>query len=153
MADCPYMASLIEFAEEVRVLQDLPGLNGVITLAGTERDDVDKGVVPQALGVRVGQSCKRRWRCRPWWSMFFDDRLTARRVGIVLGLDWCPTGREVRLPWPVVDLEVAASKGLVESDEMGWLAGWWVPDDPKGEEELVAGHPVRQPPNPFGIGP
>ena len=57
----------------------------------------------------------------------FRDRLTARRVGIVMGLEWTPHPAEVRLPDQVIDLAVSQGVGRVEADEDGNLRGWWVP--------------------------
>jgi hypothetical protein len=66
--------------------------------------------------------------------MRFEDRLTARRIGVVTGQEWIAEPPEVDLPDALIDLAVASHYDLVEPDEWGFVAGWWVPDD---EAELA----------------
>lgn len=125
------MASLMNFVERVRTLQDLP-LLGAIVLRGTEADDPDNCVLAQALGASIG-SVGAGTPDDPAWPILglrVKDRLTARRIGIVMDLGWRGDPPAVALPDAVTDLAVSQSRGCVEADEMGFLRGWWVPADP-----------------------
>ena len=122
------MASLIDFCDRVRVLQDLPTL-GAIALVGTEPDDEDNCVLAKALGCKV-RDCESPNPGVSWHhAMWFADRLTARRVGIIMGLPWRADPPCVKLPDDVADLAVSQHMGCVERDEVGFLRGWWVPDE------------------------
>src|SRR4051794_38163389 len=123
------MASLLDFVERIRTLQDLP-LAGAIVLLGTVPDDPEQCVLAAALGAPVGPvggtgPDDHEWDAALWLS----DRLTARRIGIVMGLEWRADPPAVRLPGDVADLAVSQHRGCVEADEIGFLRGWWVPSD------------------------
>ncbi len=124
------MASLIDFVDRLRILQDLP-TRGVVALSGTEVNDDENCLLARALLCRVGTVVGKCTTLDPdWpWAMRFSDRLLTRRVGIIMGLEWLPTPRAVRLPDAVADLGVAQHNGWVEADDLGLLSGWWVPAD------------------------
>jgi hypothetical protein len=118
------MASLVDFINRVRTLQDLPKLLAV-PVAGTERDDDEKCILASALDVQVCSDEERNE-----WVMRFSDRRLARRVGIVMGLPWRLDPPEVTLPDPLIDLCVSEHFGFIEADEIGFLKCWWVPQGP-----------------------
>lgn len=126
--DSRYMASLLDFINRVRTLQDLPA-HPAVSLADTEPDDEEKCVLGHALGVPVGGSDAKGRDDK--LVMRFNERLVARRVGIVMGLSWTPEPPEVDLPDALVDLTVAQHFGYVEADDIGFLRGWWVPEGPE----------------------
>lgn len=121
------MASLVDFIDRVRTLQDLPP-HGVLALTGTEPDNEDACALATALGCRV-TSVGGDDGGGPEWlhAMRFDDRLLPRRIGVVLGLDWRADPPAVRLPDAVADVAVSQHMGKVEADDVGLLRGWWVP--------------------------
>jgi hypothetical protein len=121
------MASLIDFVNRVRTLQDLPKLPGV-WVTDTESDNDERCIVASALGVPVSTS--RSPGREEEWVMRFTDRLLARRVGIVMGLSWRPDPPEVALPDALIDLCVAEHFGFIEVGEIGFLKCWWVPQGP-----------------------
>lgn len=128
------MASLLEFVERVRALQDLPPV-GAIDLAATIPDDAERCVLSTALGGTVHAVGWNDQGCDPLWTsaLIVEDRLVARRIGIVMGLEWQADPPAVRLPDEVGDLGVAQHWGVVEADDMGFLRCWWVPvDDDQG---------------------
>ena len=137
------MASLLDFVERVRVLQDLPA-TGVIVFAGTEPDDDTRCVLATALGCRVEprQDDDGDWH----YVMCFQDRLLARRIGICMELSWTAEPPTVRLPEAIADLSVAQSHGTAEPDELGLLRCWWVEDEYSGwhmftpHDELLGEH-------------
>lgn len=129
------MASLVDFIDRVRTLQDLPP-HGAVALAGTDPDDEDACVLAVALGCRVTSVGGDDGGGPEWlYAMRFDDRLLARRIGVVLGLEWRAEPPAVRLPDAVMDLAVSQHLGKVEADDVGFLRGWWVPMGDEGEGE------------------
>jgi hypothetical protein len=125
------MANLMEWVNRVRTLQDLPAI-GAIHVADNP-DDADECVVAGAIGCRVEglNDVAFGRQGRSWeWTMRFDERLLARRVGIVMGLPWLPDPPAVELPVASVDLACAESFGRLETDWLNLLTGWWVPADP-----------------------
>jgi hypothetical protein len=118
------MASLLDFIERVRTLQDLPPL-GMVVIAGTLPDDDEACVLAAALGcpVRAVGQGDDEWL----YAMCFGDRLVARRVGIIMELPWRAEPPAVRVPDEVADLAVAQHHGRVEGDDIGLLHCWWVP--------------------------
>lgn len=117
------MASLLDFVERIRALQDLPPV-GSLVLAGTVADDEHSCVLAEALGCAVGdvETAQGSWM----FAMTFDDRMVARRIGIVMGLEWSANPAAVKLPVEISDLAVAQHFGLAEADGLGFLRGWWV---------------------------
>lgn len=123
------MASLLDFVERIRVLQDLPPV-GAVDLSGTVPDDAERCVLATALGGLVHAVGGTGPDDAVWTSaLIVDDRLTARRIGIVMGLEWRADPPAVRLPDEVADLGVAQHYGTVEADDMGFLRCWWIPVD------------------------
>lgn len=132
------MASLLDFVERVRTLQDLP-LVGAISLSDAVVDDEERCVLALALGCRVGgvETSEGEWPM----AMHFPDRLLARRIGIVMGLPWSATPPAVRLPDAIADVAVSHHFGLTEAGELGFLRGWWVPvDEDDGELAFFTPH-------------
>lgn len=124
------MASLRDFVDRVRTLVDMPPAGPLIVL-GTEPDDPKHCVLARNLGIEIHAGVGGdRHRGGAWpFAMRFRDRLEARRVGIVMDLEWAAQPPVVKLPDPLVDLVVADHFGKVEADDIGFLRGWWVPID------------------------
>lgn len=131
LADTASVTSVLDFINRVRTLQNLDEW-GALPLLGTEADDERNDVVASALGGPVGESEHPEWAAQGRWVMRLPDRLTARRVGIVTGLEWLPEPPAVRLPDALVDLAVAQHLDVVVHDGIGFVRGWWVPGDEGG---------------------
>lgn len=84
-------------------LNNLPE-RGALPLLGTEPDSERDRVLAAAFGLPVGESDILNGPGRARWVMRFHERLTARRVGIVIRQDWLAAPPEVRLPDALVDL-------------------------------------------------
>ncbi len=136
-ADTASMVSVLDFINRVRTLQDL-GEWGALPLLRTEADDEHHDVVASALGVSVGESEHHDWAAQGRWVMRFADRLTARRIGIVTGLEWRGDPPEVQLPDALVDLAVSQHLDIVVRDDVGFVRGWWVPGDDDGMPVFLA---------------
>jgi hypothetical protein len=130
------VVSVLAFINRIRTLRDLDEWSA-LPLLGTEADDDHNDVVAAALGVPVGESEHPEWGAQSRWVMRFADRLTARRVGIACGLEWVPEPPEVRLPDALVDLAVSQHLDVVVRDEVGYVRGWWVPDEESGMPVFV----------------
>src|SRR4051794_31171334 len=123
------MASLQDFIDRVWTILDMPPA-GPLLVVGTEPDDPYRCVLAYNLGLPV--LCVPAGGPRePAWdfAIRFDNRLDARRVGIVMDLEWRASPPAVKLPDELIDLVVADHLGKVEADDMGFLRGWWVPMD------------------------
>jgi len=131
LVDTASVVSVLDFINRIRTLQQLDEWNA-LPLLGAEADDEHNDVVAAALGVPVGESEHPDWAAQGHWVMRFPDRLTARRVGIVCGLAWLPEPPEVRLPDALVDLAVSQHLDVVVRDDVGFVRGWWVPDEQNG---------------------
>jgi hypothetical protein len=124
------VASLLDFVERIRALQDLPPI-GAIELSETVADDAERCLLATALGGTVHAVGWDDPAGDPLWTsaLIVADRLTARRIGIVMGLDWRADPPAVRLPDEVADVAVAQHVGAVEADDVGFLRCWWIPLD------------------------
>src|SRR4051794_22217881 len=111
------MASLQGFVDRVRTLLDMP-LAGPLVVTGTEADDPRNCVLARNLGIQIHAGLGGNRREGAWsFAMRFSERLEARRVGIVMDLEWTSNPPAVRLPDALVDLVVADHFGKVEADE------------------------------------
>jgi hypothetical protein len=115
------MASLLDFVNRVRTIQDLDEIPYLL-LDGTETDDGENCVLARALGVPIypvdhGDRME----------MHFRTAQMARRVGVVMYLEWRSDPPAVLLPHEVSDVAVADHLELVRGDEFGVLQSWLVP--------------------------
>jgi hypothetical protein len=102
-------------------------------VAGTVPDDENRSILSTALGCTVTSVGGCDGSDPEWLSaMVFEERLVARRIGVVMRLPWRVDPPAVRLPDEIADLRVSEHRGCIEADEVGFLRGWWVPD---GENE------------------
>jgi len=119
---------VLSFVNRVRSIQELDDL-GAIDVTSGEPDDQDLCFLAQALGCQVTVSQHPVWAQHDRFVMRFADRALARTVGICTEQEWTADHREVALPDEITALVVASHLATVMTDELGFLHGWWVPED------------------------